>query len=946
MTGDARKHRSKWDAKEQSHEIVEISEDESLPDKNGVHHKGGGLHPKPDTSMHGGTGHENEHADGFNKDTKEVQAKTSSERSQPLRTADERDNNEWGKAAGNQVLNRYAEDRRRGGDGWARGDGWSTARSRGYSSRVPSDSDAWRQYSRSPSPRGVWNRSRRNRSPSRSISRSRSRSRNRSRSRSRSIGRGRGRSRSPYFADRGSEWRVERGRTSGGPALPCRDFVAGRCRRGSTCRFLHEDGGHRPFEDHYPADARERYGYQSKEFMDSRESNNYLRGRQSRDRYDDGPWDRSEPRRDYRSTEQCYNFAKGRCTRGASCRFAHDDSSHGGWRDESRDGAHDRVGADSSYGSRNDYRRVNKNPCKFFAEGRCLRGERCPYLHEAAPQSQIGVSAPDESLNHSDGRAARGGYSNWGEQNNSIHSTSQMLSRDDRENPISQSIARNDSRYEYESRHPKDVGKNEYQIIPQEALGSQVQNKHEAAVSQQPKLLSRVQATADSMNNDKISGMESQNAPATVGDMSMPSGMHSASIIGEQSLGQILKRHDAIPHIPGPSTLPVTTQLHNVTSSFPLNSHVQQNNFPLHQNRQEQFVVPQAAANNSTPSIQGQPVAPHMGHGQRGYGLEPQALPNLPAHNGHSFSVASQVPSILPTAVHAGQIQATIDIPRLSQDSSSQSIQNMQDFQPMSPDVRNQSKGLNLVPTSSSADIAGVPTSHNAAKSEEVSRVTASLAQYFGNTAFGAGAVGLQSSQPNMNVSLMTTSSAVPPPAIQTNQWPYTQHQTGIVQPGLSFPSEQQQQQTPQTFQVPIAIGTGNGNSTLLPHAGAPSGPAATASMVNATVPPENKKGGNKDSDAEAHEDGENKKSKDSKPLKMFKIALADFVKEALKPTWKEGQMSREIHKTIVKKVVDKVTSTVENTPPTKEKIDIYMTYSKEKLNKLVQAYVGKYSKA
>ena len=59
--------------------------------------------------------------------------------------------------------------------------------------------------------------------------------------------------------------------------------------------------------------------------------------------------------------------------------------------------------------------------------------------------------------------------------------------------------------------------------------------------------------------------------------------------------------------------------------------------------------------------------------------------------------------------------------------------------------------------------------------------------------------------------------------------------------------------------------------------------------------------------------------------------------RKALKPTWKDGQMSREVHKTIVKKVVDKVTSTVENTPPTKEKIDIYMTYSKEKLNKLVQ---------
>ncbi|KAF8712818.1 hypothetical protein HU200_028590 [Digitaria exilis] len=859
MAGDGRKHRSKWDTKEVSHDIVEISEDESLPDKTGVQHK-------PDTSMHhgSGTGHEKEQADGFNKDTKELQSKAPSERSQPLRTTDERD--EWSKAAGSQVMNRYADDRRRG-------DGRGPARSRGYSSRVPSDPDAWRPRSRSPSPRGVWNRSR---------------------------------------------------------------------------RFLHEDGGHRPFEDPYPPDPRERYGYQNKEFMDSREPNDYLRSRQSRDLYDDGPRERSEPRRDYRSTEQCYNFAKGRCARGASCRFAHGDSaSRGGWRDEARESGHDRVGPESSYGNRTEHRRVNKNPCKFFAEGRCLRGENCPYLHEEAPQSQIGVIAPDEPLNYSDGRSARGNYSNWGEQNDAVHATSQILSRDDRENPISQSLGRNDSRYEYENQHSKDAGKSHYQIIPQEGFGSQVENKHDVAASQQPPLLTSVQTAAANMNNENVSSMGGQNAAATVGDLSMQSGMHSANIIAEQSLGQILQRHDAIPHIPGPSTLPVATQLQNVASSFPSNSHVQQNNFPVHQNRQEQFVVPQAAANNSTPSIQGQSVAPHLGHGQQhGYGLEPQPLPNPSAHNGHNFSVAGQVPHNLPTPVLSGQIQATVDIPRLSQDTGSQSIHSMQNFQAVTPNMQNQSmQGLPLVPTSSSADMAGVPVSHDAAKSEEVSRVTASLAQYLRNNAFGAGAVGLQSSQPNVNSSLIAASTSVPP-AVQSNQWPWAQQQTGIVQTGLSVPSEQQQQ-APQTFQMPIAIGSSNGNSIHLPHAGAPSGPAAAAaSVVNETVPPLSKKGENKDSDAEANEDGDNKKSKDTKPLKMFKVALADFVKEALKPTWKEGQMSREAHKTIVKKVVDKVTSTVENTPPTKEKIEIYMSYSKEKLNKLVQAYVGKYAKA
>ncbi|GFY96518.1 hypothetical protein Acr_11g0008240 [Actinidia rufa] len=78
---------------------------------------------------------------------------------------------------------------------------------------------------------------------------------------------------------------------------------------------------------------------------------------------------------------------------------------------------------------------------------------------------------------------------------------------------------------------------------------------------------------------------------------------------------------------------------------------------------------------------------------------------------------------------------------------------------------------------------------------------------------------------------------------------------------------------------------------------------------------------------------------KDEKAMRLFKNALVDFVKELLKPKWKEGQMSREVHKAIVKKVVDKVTSTIQgaNIPKTQERIDQYLAYSKPKLNKLVE---------
>ncbi|XP_057418310.1 zinc finger CCCH domain-containing protein 55-like isoform X2 [Lotus japonicus] len=92
----------------------------------------------------------------------------------------------------------------------------------------------------------------------------------------------------------------------------------------------------------------------------------------------------------------------------------------------------------------------------------------------------------------------------------------------------------------------------------------------------------------------------------------------------------------------------------------------------------------------------------------------------------------------------------------------------------------------------------------------------------------------------------------------------------------------------------------------------------------------------------------EAKKTKDVKELRAFKFSLADLVKELLKPAWKEGQVNKEDFKTIVKKVVEKVSGTMQGSqiPQTKEKIDQYLSVSRTKLTKLVQAYVEKVQKA
>lgn len=89
-------------------------------------------------------------------------------------------------------------------------------------------------------------------------------------------------------------------------------------------------------------------------------------------------------------------------------------------------------------------------------------------------------------------------------------------------------------------------------------------------------------------------------------------------------------------------------------------------------------------------------------------------------------------------------------------------------------------------------------------------------------------------------------------------------------------------------------------------------------------------------------------KNKDSRSMKLFKVELANFVKEILKPSWREGNMSKEAFKTIVKKTVDKVSGAMKGhrVPKSKAKIDQYIGSSHKKLTKLVEGYVNKFAKA
>jgi hypothetical protein len=80
------------------------------------------------------------------------------------------------------------------------------------------------------------------------------------------------------------------------------------------------------------------------------------------------------------------------------------------------------------------------------------------------------------------------------------------------------------------------------------------------------------------------------------------------------------------------------------------------------------------------------------------------------------------------------------------------------------------------------------------------------------------------------------------------------------------------------------------------------------------------------------------KNTKDSRSMKLFKNAIAEFVKEVLKPSWRQGNMSKVAFKSIVKKTVDKVSSSVPSShlPKTPAKIKQYVQSSEKKVTKLV----------
>lgn len=270
----------------------------------------------------------------------------------------------------------------------------------------------------------------------------------------------------------------------------------------------------------------------------------------------------------------------------------------------------------------------------------------------------------------------------------------------------------------------------------------------------------------------------------------------------------------------------------------------------------------------------------------------------------------------------------------------------------------------------------GVPAGQNVVTSEQVaqmSHLSASLAQIFGN----------RQQLPQLYASLNSTTTmglmhsglnsgalgaSVDGSFVQSNQDNWSQKQHAPV--SNSMESSLISIQTPMFSEMPIMQNNTHPHESQVQLSNLPT-PVAVVPTVKDPVnsgslekePPEQsnnpKQAENpinnettvacavkEQDDTNGRMDEDGKKGKDAKGMRMFKFSLVEIVKEILKPTWKEGQLSKEAHKTIVKKVVDKVSGSVQGEHiQTQEKIDQYLAYSKNKLTKLVEAYVEKYLK-
>eukprot|EP00262_Sarcandra_glabra_P018297 TRINITY_DN650_c0_g3_i1.p1 TRINITY_DN650_c0_g3~~TRINITY_DN650_c0_g3_i1.p1 ORF type:complete len:767 (-),score=148.36 TRINITY_DN650_c0_g3_i1:237-2417(-) len=719
--------------------------------------------------------------------------------------------------------------------------------------------DAWREQSRSPSPKSGSRRSRRSRSRSPSHGFMREGEGWNDRSRSGTVG---------STESRGS--RHDRGRYSG-----------------------HSNTEH---------------------FNDSRDKISHGYGS-----HYDGDRKKHELHRNNRSIPRCNDFSRGKCYRGSSCKFVHHGGSADGWPRE-RERSHDRRGTDVSYGldQRRAPRRSSDTPCKFFAVGRCRNGDSCRFSHHGQVDGGPEESSCDDKVGHSlNNENISWGGSKWSDE-----------------------AAMDDAT---KSSHCVTGNSGSREGVPDSKLTENFTNSSGGDTQTFSHCMDREQPGQNTQDLKSLNHQDDINFhilptfDQNMNHYALPQQQHISPAVMQQIVPEnvYIQQQPSLNPCKEGNTVGDSTKSHKDENFFA-------NNLPpsgsvpgqsFNQNGQSQHMLPQPP-----PSVQGFNL---NGHDQ-------QMVPLLQL-NGQSFNLN-------------GHSQQTSHPQLLLDQEESVKNSDMLDMQ-MSPITSGTPVSQNMITSEQVAQIAQIPN------------LSASLAQIFGNEQITQ----LYATLNNGLVPSLPDSTKPPAPTgtsfIQPDlgSWSHkpcepeiNNHPPGfssnLVEPKNNFIEESE---THLKSMGPLSVTSDANDGNPFKYGGLKEkqhqGNEEFKQQVEASADNEAKErnevaigqskkeeqtGHLEDTNVDDRVNEESKRGKDPKGMRMFKFALVELVKEILKPAWKEGHISKEAHNTIVKKVVAKVTGTIQGPqiPQTQEKIDHYLSHSKPKLTKLVQAYVEKHS--
>ncbi|CAL5093888.1 unnamed protein product [Urochloa decumbens] len=213
----------------------------------------------------------------------------------------------------------------------------------------------------------------------------------------------------------------------------------------------------------------------------------------------------------------------------------------------------------------------------------------------------------------------------------------------------------------------------------------------------------------------------------------------------------------------------------------------------------------------------------------------------------------------------------------------------------------------------SSADRVAASIYHDAVASEKNHIIDPYPLPLDGKALFTAAPVGKQFSQRNRDPRLLTNSSAVRP--VPPSVPPIQQEATAISIPSGAPPS------VPPIQQEATAIS--------VPSAASPSVPPIQQETINMD-----------DNNHPIDLSHSVEVTGQAAVPRRFKIALTKFVKKQLTKTWDSGDLTKELYKVIVQKVVEKVVISRKNIPDTSQMNREYLRRFKGKINKLLKEYL------